>query len=198
MENWRTFEQKINFNFPEIGFRNMYLMYHEELESLIKNFPEIKRARFWMTFGDDYLNYLNVLKNVGMTSINPIDYNGTKIIPLKLLKRILPDPGSLGKLTKGKTCIGNILTGLKNNKEKTYYIYNICNHTKCYKEVGSQAVSYTTGVPAMIGCMLILKKIWYRHGVWNVEQFDPDPFMKYLNIHGLPHHLVELKNKIEF
>ena len=154
----KPLKKKISFNFPEIGFRNMYLMYHEELESLVKNFPEIKRARFWMTFGDEYLNYLNVLKNVGMTSIKPIDYNGKKVVPLKILKKILPDPSSLGKLTKGKTCIGIIVTGIKNNLEKTYYIYNICDHRKCYNEVGSQAISYTTGVPAMIGCLLMSKK----------------------------------------
>ena len=199
--DWKTgkpLKKKISFNFPEIGFRNMYLMYHEELESLVKNFPEIKRARFWMTFGDEYLNYLNVLKNVGMTSIKPIDYNGKKVVPLKILKKILPDPSSLGKLTKGKTCIGIIVTGIKNNLEKTYYIYNICDHRKCYNEVGSQAISYTTGVPAMIGCLLMSKKIWFRQGVWNVEQFNPDPFIQQLNIHGLPNQTVELKNKLKF
>ena len=151
-----------------------------------------------MTFGDEYLNYLNVLKNVGMTSIKPIKYKGVEIVPLKLLKEILPDPGTLGKFTKGKTCIGNIITGKRKNKNKTFYIYNITDHMKCYKEVSSQAISYTTGVPAMIGCLLMLKKIWFRKGVWNLEQFDPDPFMEQLNIHGLPSKIVELKNKIEF
>ena len=145
---------KVSFNFPEIGSKNMYLMYHEELESLTKHFPEIKKARFWMTFGDSYLKHIEVLQNIGMTSINPVNHKGINIIPLQFLKTILPDPGSLGKRTKGKTCIGTIITGQKNNKEKTFYTFNICDHEECYNEVGSQAVSYTTGVPAMIGAML--------------------------------------------
>ncbi len=170
-------KKKVSFKFPEIGNKNMYLMYHEELESLIKHYPGIKRARFWMTFGDNYLKYLEVLQNIGMTSIEPVIYNGSEIIPLQFLKNILPDPGSLGEKTKGKTCIGTIITGKKNNKVKTFYTYNICKHEDCYKEVGSQAISYTTGVPAMIGSLLMLKKIWFKPGVWNMEQFDPDPFM---------------------
>jgi len=170
-------EKKVSFKFPEIGNKNMYLMYHEELESLIKHYPGIKRARFWMTFGDNYLKHLEVLQNIGMTSIEPVIYNGSEIIPLQFLKNILPDPGSLGEKTKGKTCIGTIITGKKNNKVKTFYTYNICKHEDCYKEVGSQAISYTTGVPAMIGSLLMLKKIWFKPGVWNMEQFDPDPFM---------------------
>ena len=190
--------KKISFDFPEIGHKNMYLMYHEELESLTKHFPEIQRARFWMTFGDSYLNHLQVLENIGMTSIKPIKYNGVNVIPLEFLKTILPDPGSLGKTTKGKTCIGTIITGKKNNLEKTFYTYNICDHEKCYDELGSQAVSYTTGVPAMIGAMLMVQKIWFKPGVWNIEQFDPDPFMELLNKHGLPSKTVELDKKINF
>ena len=191
-------KKKVSFKFPEIGNKNMYLMYHEELESLIKHYPEIKRARFWMTFGDNYLKYLDVLQNIGMTSIEPVNYNGTEIIPLQFLKSILPDPGSLGERTKGKTCIGTIVTGKKNNLEKTYYTYNICNHEDCFKEVGSQAISYTTGVPAMIGSLLMLKKSWFKPGVWNMEQFDPDPFMELLNKHGLPTKIIQLENKVNF
>tara|TARA_B110001452_G_scaffold44037_1_gene33712 strand:+ start:986 stop:2191 length:1206 start_codon:yes stop_codon:yes gene_type:complete len=189
---------KVSFNFPEIGSKNMYLMYHEELESLIKHFPEIKKARFWMTFGDSYLKHIEVLQNIGMTSINPVNHKGINIIPLQFLKTILPDPGSLGKRTKGKTCIGTIITGQKKNKEKTFYTFNICDHEECYNEVGSQAVSYTTGVPAMIGAMLMIQKIWFKPGVWNVEQFDPDPFMDLLNKHGLPSKTIELEEKLDF
>ena len=191
-------KNKVSFDFPEIGSKNMYLMYHEELESLVKHFPEIKRARFWMTFGDNYLKHLEVLENIGMTSIKPINYNGTEIVPLQFLKSILPDPGSLGSTTKGKTCIGTIITGTKNNIEKTFYTYNICDHEKCFEEVGSQAISYTTGVPAMIGTMLMLEKKWFQPGVWNMEQFNPDPFMKLLNQYGLPTKTIELSNRITF
>ena len=191
-------KNKVSFDFPEIGSKNMYLMYHEELESLVKHFPEIKRARFWMTFGDNYLKHLEVLENIGMTSIKPINYNGTEIVPLQFLKSILPDPGSLGSRTKGKTCIGTIITGTKNNIEKTFYTYNICDHEKCFEEVGSQAISYTTGVPAMIGTMLMLEKKWFQPGVWNMEQFNPDPFMKLLNQYGLPTKTIELSNSITF
>ena len=191
-------KNKVSFNFPEIGLKNMYLMYHEELESLIKHFPEIKRARFWMTFGDNYLKHLEVLENIGMTSIVPVNYNGVEIIPLQFLKTVLPDPGSLGKTTKGKTCIGTIITGRKNNIEKTFYTYNICNHEDCYDEVGSQAVSYTTGVPAMIGSLLVLQNKWFRPGVWNIEQFNPDPFMELLNQHGLTTKTIQLNDSLNF
>ncbi len=191
-------KNKVSFNFPEIGNKNMYLMYHEELESLTKHFPEIKRARFWMTFDDNYLKHLEVLQNIGMTSIVPIKYNGSKIVPLQFLKSVLPDPGTLGEITKGKTCIGTIITGKKNNLEKTFYTYNICDHKACYDEVGSQAISYTTGVPAMIGAMLMLQKKWFKPGVWNMEQFDPDPFMELLNHHGLPTQTIQLENKVNF
>ncbi len=191
-------KDKVLFNFPEIGHKNMYLMYHEELESLIKHFPEIKRARFWMTFGDSYLKHLEVLENIGMTSIVPVNYNGVEIVPLQFLKTVLPDPGSLGEKTKGKTCIGTIITGRKNNIEKTFYTYNVCNHEDCYDEVGSQAVSYTTGVPAMIGALLMLQKKWFRPGVWNIEQFNPDPFMELLNQHGLPTKTIKLQDSLKF
>ena len=191
-------KNKVSFDFPDIGSKNMYLMYHEELESLVKHFPEIKRARFWMTFGDNYLKHLEVLENIGMTSIKPINFNGTEIVPLQFLKSILPDPGTLGSRTKGKTCIGTIITGTKNNIEKTFYTYNICDHEKCFEEVGSQAISYTTGVPAMIGTMLMLEKKWFQPGVWNMEQFNPDPFMKLLNQYGLPTKTIELSNRITF
>ncbi len=191
-------KNKISFNFPEIGHKNMYLMYHEELESLIKHFPEIKRARFWMTFGDNYLKHLEVLENIGMTSIVPVNYNGVEIVPLQFLKTVLPDPGSLGEITKGKTCIGTIISGRKNNIEKTFYTYNICNHEDCYDEVGSQAVSYTTGVPAMIGSLLVLQKKWFRPGVWNLEQFNPDPFMELLNQHGLTTKTIQLTDSLNF
>lgn len=179
--------ERRSFDFPEgIGPKNIYLMYHEELESLIKHIPEIKRARFWMTFSDNYLNHLEVLKNVGMTRIDPVHYQGQEIIPLQFLKAVLPDPASLGPLTKGRTCIGCLIKGIKDGRKKTYYIYNICDHEKCYKEVQSQAVSYTTGVPAMIGAMLMLTGQWRGTGVFNMEQFDPSPFMEKLTIHGLP------------
>ena len=164
----------------------MYLMYHEELESLSKHYPELQRARFWMTFGESYLTHLEVLQNVGLTSIEPILYEGREIVPLQFLKAVLPEPGSLGKTTTGKTCIGTIITGQQNGKEKTAYVYNVCDHEACFAEVGSQAVSYTTGVPAMIGAALMATGTWLGKGVFNMEQFDPDPFMAMLNDHGLP------------
>jgi saccharopine dehydrogenase (NAD+, L-lysine-forming) len=175
------------FDFPEgIGPRKIYLMYHEELESLTRHMPDIRRARFWMTFSDNYLKHLEVLENVGMTRIDPVEYKGREIVPLKFLKALLPDPGSLGPLTKGRTCIGCLIKGIKDGKEKTYYIYNICDHQRAYEEVGSQAISYTTGVPAMIGAKMMLTEAWTGKGVFNMEQFDPDPFMKALSQYGLP------------
>ncbi len=186
------------FDFPEVGKRKMYLMYHEELESLTKHFPEIKRARFWMTFGDSYLNHLEVLQNVGMTSIDPIDFDGRKIVPLQFLKAVLPVPGELGERTKGKTCIGSVVTGEKEGKGRTCFIYNVCDHESCYREVGSQAVSYTTGVPAMIGAALMLTGAWRRAGVFNLEQMNPDPFMEMLNEHGLPWQVHDLEKPLEF
>lgn len=192
--------QKYEFDFPEVGKKNMYLMYHEELESLSTHFPEIERARFWMTFGDAYINHVTVLQNIGMTGIEPVVHDGVEIIPLQFLKTVLPDPSDLGELTKGKTCIGDIITGPAKDggDEKTYYIYNICDHEECYAEVGSQAVAYTTGVPAMIGAAMVMKGIWQEPGVWNTEQLDPDAFMDMLNSDGLPWQVVELDGHPEF
>lgn len=179
-------EIKRVYNFPEIGEKDMYLLHHEELESLGLNIKGIKRIRFFMTFGESYLRHLEVLKNVGMTSIEPIDFEGKQIVPLQFLKAVLPDPASLGPRTKGKTNIGCIFKGMKDGEEKTYYVYNVCDHQECYKEVGSQAISYTTGVPAMIGAMMVMTGKWFKPGVYNVEEFDPDPFMDALNKWGLP------------
>lgn len=189
---------KQSFDFPEVGPHNMYLMYHEELESLSKHFPSLSRARFWMAFGDSYLTHLGVLQNVGMTSIEPVPYEGREIIPLKFLKALLPDPSGLGESTKGKTCIGTIVSGTHQGRPKTVYLYNVCDHEACYEEVGSQAVSYTTGVPAMIGASLMLDKSWHSPGVWNMEQFDPDPFMERLNGFGLPWQITELPGPLNF
>jgi saccharopine dehydrogenase (NAD+, L-lysine-forming) len=182
----KPMEIKRVYNFEGAGQRDMYLLYHEELESLAINIKGVKRIRFFMTFGQSYLMHLTALQNVGMTSIEPIDFNGQKIIPLEFLKAVLPDPASLGPRTKGKTNIGCIITGKKDGKDVSYYVYNICDHEECYREVKSQAVSYTTGVPAMIGALLMHTEKWLRPGVYNVEEFDPDPFMKLLNENGLP------------
>ena len=182
----KPMEIKRTYNFPEIGKRDMYLLHHEEIESLALNIPGIKRIRFFMTFSESYLTHLKCLENVGMTSIEPVTYKGQEIIPLQFLKTLLPDPASLGPRTKGKTNIGCIFIGKKDGKEKKLYIYNTCDHQECYKEVGSQAVAYTTGVPAMIGAMLVMNGTWRKPGVFNVEEFDPDPFMDALNKWGLP------------
>jgi saccharopine dehydrogenase (NAD+, L-lysine-forming) len=179
-------EIKKTYDFTEIGPKNIYLLYHEELESLAINIKGVKKIRFWMTFSDNYLNHLRVLQNVGMTSIEPIEFEGKMIQPIQFLKAVLPDPATLGPRTKGKTNIGCIIRGIKDGKPRTYYVYNVCDHQECYREVGSQAISYTTGVPAMIGAMLIIKGIWQKPGVYNVEEFDPDPFMEALNKYGLP------------
>ncbi len=177
---------KQSFDFPQIGPRNAYLMYHEELESLVQNIKGLKRIRFWMTFSDNYLKHLEVLQNVGMTSITPVMFEGREIVPLQFLKALLPDPASLGPRTKGKTCIGNVMEGIKDGKPRKIYIYNVCDHEECYREVGSQAISYTTGVPAMIGAMMMVTNAWRGQGVFNMEQLDPDPFMEALNRYGLP------------
>lgn len=182
----KPMEIKRVYDFPEIGCKDMYLLHHEELESLAINIPGVKRIRFFMTFSENYLNHLKVLENVGMTSIKPIEYEGKRIVPLQFLKAVLPDPASLGPRTKGKTNIGCIYTGVKDGKEKHYYIYNVCDHEESYREVGSQAISYTTGVPVMIGAMLVMTGKWCKPGVNNVEEFDPDPFMDALNKYGLP------------
>ena len=178
-------ELKKVYDLPEIGPKDIYLLHHEEIESLAVNIKGVKRIRFWMTFSEKYLTHLRVLENVGMTSIEPIDFEGKKIIPLQFLKAVLPDPASLGPRTKGKTNIGCIIQGIKDGKPRTYYVYNVCVHEECYAEVGSQAISYTTGVPAMIGAMMMLKGIWMKPGVYNVEEFDPDPYMDALNKCGL-------------
>ena len=175
--------------YPNIGPRESYLLYHEELESLVLNFPTIRRARFWMTFGQEYLTHLRVIQNIGMARIDEVDYNGTKIVPLQFLKAVLPDPQDLGENYHGETSIGCRISGLdKEGKPLTYYIYNNCSHEEAYKETGMQAVSYTTGVPAMTGAMMFLTGRWRKPGVHNVEEFDPDPFLAKVAKQGLPWH----------
>ncbi len=174
--------------YPGIGPKESYLIYHEELESLVKNFPTLKRARFWMTFGEEYLTHLRVIQNIGMARIDEVEYNGQKIVPIQFLKAVLPDPGDLGENYTGETSIGCRIRGIKDGKERTYYIYNNCSHEAAFKETGAQGVSYTTGVPATIGAMMFLQGIWKKPGVFNVEEFDPDPFMEQLNRQGLPWH----------
>ncbi len=189
-----------NFDFEGVGPKNMYLMYHEELESLAKFIPELERARFWMTFGDSYINHLTVLGDVGMIGIEPVEFQGQKIIPLQFLAAVLPKPETLGATTKGKTNIGDIATGeaLDGSGEKTFYISNICDHEDAYAETGNQAISYTTGVPAMIGAAMMLTGSWSGKGVFNMEQMDPDPFMDMLNQHGLPWTVKELAGPLGF
>ncbi len=179
-------EIKREYDFDQIGPKDIYLLHHEEMESLAINIPGVRRIRFWMTFSDKYITHLRVLENVGMTSIEPIEIDGCSIQPLQFLKAVLPDPASLGPRTKGKTNIGCIFTGVKDGKPKTYYIYNVSDHQEAYKEVGSQAISYTTGVPAMIGAMMVLQGHWKKPGVYTVEELNPDPFMEQLNKQGLP------------
>ena len=180
-------EIKRVYNFPEIGKKDMYLLHHEEIESLALNIPGIKRIRFFMTFGQSYLTHMKCLENVGMLSTSPINYEGREIVPIQFLKALLPDPAGLGARTVGKTNIGCIFTGKKDGKYKSYYIYNVCDHRECYLEVGSQAISYTTGVPAMCGAMMLLTGKWDKKGVYTVEEFDPDPFLDALSKYGLPH-----------
>ena len=187
-------------NYPEIGPKESYLLHHEEIESLVKNYPTIKRARFWMTFGEQYLKHLDVIQNIGMSRIDEIEYTAeaadgsgpvkVKIVPLQFLKAVLPNPQELGENYEGQTSIGCRIRGIKDGKDRTYYVYNNCSHRAAYEETGMQGVSYTTGVPAMIGAMMFMKGIWKRPGVWNVEEFDPDPFMEQLNKQGLPWHEV--------
>ncbi len=172
--------------YPRIGEKESYLIFHEELESLVINFPTIRRARFWMTFGQEYLTHLRVIQNIGMAGIQPINYEGKEIVPIQFLKAVLPKPEELGVNYTGETSIGCRIKGIKNGKEKTYYVYNNCSHEAAYAETGTQAISFTTGVPVMIGAMMFLEGKWKKPGVYNVEEFDPDPFMKELNIHGLP------------
>ena len=180
------------FTCPEgVGTFDIYRMYHEELESLTKHYPSLKKAQFWMSFSENYLKHLEVLVNVGMTGIEPVEFQGQQIVPIQFLKALLPDPASLGPRTKGKTCIGTVLRGVKDGKEKTVYTYNICDHEACYAEVQSQAISYTTGVPAMIGAKMMMEGKWMKPGVWNMEQMDPDPFMEDMNKYGLPWSVIE-------
>ncbi len=179
-------EIKREYNFDQVGMKDMYLLHHEEIESLAKNIPGVKRIRFFMTFGQSYLTHMKCLENVGMLSTSPINFDGKEIVPIQFLKAMLPDPASLGPRTVGKTNIGCIFTGKKDGVEKSIYIYNVCDHQECFKEVGSQAISYTTGVPAMIGAMMVMKEEWLKPGVFNVEEFDPDPYMEALNKWGLP------------
>ncbi|MES2491919.1 MAG: saccharopine dehydrogenase family protein [Pseudomonadota bacterium] len=189
-----------NFEFEGVGPKNMYLMYHEELESLAKFLPELERGRFWMTFGDAYINHLTVLQNVGMTGIEPVLYQGREIVPLQFLAAVLPKPETLGATTKGKTNIGDIATGeaMDGTGDRTFYIYNICDHEDAFHETGNQAISYTTGVPAMIGAALMLTGAWQGEGVFNIEQLDPDPFMDMLNTQGLPWQVKELAGPLAF
>ena len=177
---------KREYDFDEVGHKDMYLLHHEEIESLNVNLPEVKRIRFFMTFGQSYLDHMRCLENVGMLSTTPINFEGKEIVPIKFLKALLPDPSTLGPRTVGKTNIGCIFTGKKDGKDKSYYIYNVCDHQECYKEVGSQAVSYTTGVPAMCGALMMLTGKWNKPGVYTVEEFDPDPFIEALDKYGLP------------
>ena len=179
-------EISATLTYPDIGPRKSYLIYHEELESLVKHFPTLKQARFWMTFGDEYLTHLRVIQNIGMAGIEPVRFQGTDIVPLEFLKAVLPDPGELGENYTGETSIGCRIRGIKDGKERTYYIWNNCGHEAAYRETGTQGVSYTTGVPAMIGARMIMTGVWSGQGVFNVEQFDPDPFMERLTLDGLP------------
>ena len=177
---------KREYDFPQVGMKDMYLLHHEEIEALAKNIPGVKRIRFFMTFGQSYLTHMKCLENVGMLSTTPINFNGQEIVPIQFLKALLPDPASLGPRTVGKTNIGCIFTGVKDGKEKTIFIYNVCDHQECYKELGSQAISYTTGVPAMIGTALVATGVWNKRGTLTTDEFDPDPYMEMLTKFGLP------------
>ncbi len=185
-----------SFNYPEAGPRESYLLYHEEMESLVKHIKGLRRIRFWMTFGQAYLTHLKVLQNVGMTRIDEVEYEGRKIIPLRFLKALLPDPGSLGTNYTGKAVIGCVFKGIKDGQKIQKYIYNICDHAEAFQEVQAQAVSYTTGVPAMIGAMMMLQGIWRGAGVFNVEELDPDRFMDALNKYGLPWQIVDFHGQL--
>lgn len=180
-----------SFDYPVVGARESYLLYHEELESLVRNVKGLKRARFWMTFSENYLTHLKVLRNIGMTRIDEIEYQGCKIVPIQFLKALLPEPASLGTKYTGKTVIGNIMTGTKDGKPESRYIYNVCDHEDAFNETGTQAIAYTTGVPAMIGAMMVMTGTWQGDGVFNMEEFDPDPFMENLTKYGLPWQVVE-------
>jgi saccharopine dehydrogenase (NAD+, L-lysine-forming) len=179
------------FDYPGVGPKKSFLLYHEELESLVLNIKGLKRIRFWMTFGEEYLTHLRVLGNVGMTSIEPVDFEGHKIVPIQFLKKLLPDPASLAKNYTGKTSIGCLIEGVKDGKPKKVFIYNVCDHAETYKEVRAQAISYTTGVPAMVGAAMMMTGKWKGAGVFNIEQLDPDPFLEMLGKSGLPWHVEE-------
>ena len=180
----------MDFDFPGVGVRKAYLIYHEELESLVENIEGLRRIRFWMTFGDEYLTHLRVLQNVGMTRIDPVEFQGQQIVPIQFLKALLPDPASLAENYTGKTSIGCLIEGVKDGEPKKVFIYNVCDHAECYREVRAQAVSYTTGVPAMIGAMMMLTSKWRGNGVFNIEQLDPEPFLEALAQNGLPWHIL--------
>ena len=189
----KPMEIMFKWDYPKVGVKDSYLLYHEELESLVKNIKGLKRIRFFMTFGQSYLTHMKCLENVGMLRIDEVEHNGMKIVPIQFLKTLLPDPASLGPRTKGKTNIGCVIRGLKDGKERQVYIYNVCYHEACYAETGAQAVSYTTGVPAMIGSLMVAKGIWSGKGVFNMENFDAKPFMDELNKQGLPWEVIEMK-----
>ncbi len=189
----KPLEIKMAWDYPEVGVKDSYLLYHEELESLVKNIKTLKRIRFFMTFSQNYLTHMRCLENVGMLGIKPVLHQGQKIVPIEFLKTLLPDPASLGERTKGFTNIGCVIRGTKDGKDKQVYIYNVCNHEECFKETGAQAVSYTTGVPAMIGAKLVAKGIWSGKGVFNMEDFNAKPFMDELNSQGLPYKIIEMK-----
>jgi saccharopine dehydrogenase (NAD+, L-lysine-forming) len=183
--------QSCDFDFPGVGVRRAYVLYHEELESLVQNIPGLSRIRFWMTFGEEYLTHLRVLGNVGMTSIQPVDFKGQQIVPIEFLKRLLPDPASLAPGYTGKTSIGCLVRGTHEGKPRQVFIYNVCDHAETYKEVRAQAVSYTTGVPAVVGAKMLLRGVWKGPGVFNIEEFDPEPFLAELGPCGLPFEVIE-------
>jgi len=185
-------EIKLEWEYPEVGVKDSYLLYHEELESLVKNIKGLKQIRFFMTFGQSYLTHMQCLENVGMLRIDEVEHNGQKIVPIQFLKTLLPDPATLGPRTKGKTNIGCVIEGIKDGKKKKVYIYNVCDHQECYRETKAQGVSYTTGVPAMIGAKMMLEGKWMNSGVFNMEEFDAKPFMDELNVQGLPWKILEL------
>lgn len=192
---WKQIEpmsMRWDYDFPEVGVKSAYLLYHEEIESLCRNIPGVQQIRFWMTFGESYLKHLEVLQNVGMTSIEPIEYEGKKIVPIQFLKALLPDPASLAKNYTGKTSIGCLIEGMKDGKRRKVFIYNVCDHAACYQEVRSQAISYTTGVPASVGAAMMVQGKWNKPGVHNIEELDPEPFLELLAQHGLPYHVMEL------
>jgi len=191
---WReipAMSMSMDFDYPGVGVRRSYLLYHEELESLTQNIRGLRRIRFWMTFSENYLTHLRVLQNVGMTRIDPVEFQGQKIVPIQFLKALLPDPASLGVNYKGKTSIGCLIEGRKDGQPRRVFLYNICDHAECWKEVRAQAVSYTTGVPAVVAAQMILSGRWRESGVWNIEQLDPDPFLDELSRRGLPWHVQE-------